>query len=771
MAAPIRIRIGASVDATAERAFDSIEKRSKKMGENVARNEQKAARQRLSEEEKLARAKEREAAKTARVQEREAQRAARAQAKEAANVTKTKEREAAKQTKAIERAAAQELKIEQRSNAQKMREEERLQRWRQNMRNRYWAQEVRKNQAQERMAARTREREIDRFATRTSHRATRFLTPNAPIGSMVARGVGGVVRGLGIDASVAGSVSRGVDLQKQAIALSNQSFMNGKSGPAGSRANPVELEEFARSQADQFKMDPAEVMASLQEFVGKTGDLATAKATLPGLLKISKATGSNPADVLESAGTTAAVVYKDLAGSLDEAGERAKFLFDVMNVGAGGGKLGTVEFKDLAAYGPKLAATAGQFGGDKANNLSEMFALAQMGLSGGAASAAQATTSVAAMVNTLKTPARRDQFESNKVKLEDEDGRFRAASEIIMDSIVAAGKDTAKFKTMWANVQGARSVEGLRQLYLEKGGGDAGLQAMKDRFREFGAGAAMSGGEIDESVRRSNQSSASKAQQFQNNLDRIVSTTADKLLPALEELSPAVLSFAEVLGKTATWAVENPKLAIAGAISLSIARAGIESALRAGIENTIKGAAGATGIGGMGGYSRGAGFGGGIGVAGNLAAGATIAAMGVTTLTVGMAYIDQLFNEAQENQKKALGADLGADSASREARALLASGDLQGAKKKVEEEIQQRREAMGRTRQVGSDTGGEQFMDSLVSALGLYDPKGRDEMLRQTLMQQADQQRRANELLSRINQTLEDTPPTPVPSPGGKATN
>ncbi len=71
------------------------------------------------------------------------------------------------------------------------------------------------------------------FARRTSHRATRFLMPEAPIGSMVMRGLGDVARGLGVDTSISSLIGRGVGIESAATNLSNRGHIAGTEGPNG----------------------------------------------------------------------------------------------------------------------------------------------------------------------------------------------------------------------------------------------------------------------------------------------------------------------------------------------------------------------------------------------------------------------------------------------------------------------------------------------------------------------------------------------------------
>lgn len=621
MPAPaIKIRIGAQVDqAQIDRSFATVEKRAGKTEQALQRSSRASARE----------------------QTRAAQQGARAQEVAQERVSRSGRKAAddwARSLRQIGRVAEQELN-----------------------------RQARAFQRAERRAG-------HEFANRTSHRATRFLTPNAPIGSMASRMGRDIARGVGVDFNFGNSLSRLKDLETNSVNLSNAGYLRGRAGPAGQRQDPRAIVQEAKRVGNVTGMDPGSAIAGLQAFVTKTGDLETGRAVLEDMARLAKATSSNLEDVVAAAGDVAGN-FGDVAGSAEEAQQRAQQIRDVMRVIAGGGKLGAVDMPALATQMAKLSSSATAFTGDKSANLASMNAVAQMARStGGAASPTQAATSVAAMVNTLRTPARMAKFKANGVNLEAGNGKFNDIKEIIVSSIKAAGTNTGKFKSMWANVQGARAVEGFRQEYLEAGGGDKGEAAVRALFAKYGSGAMITGEEESESLAKALDTTSSKAQIFQNRLDEIAEKVAGKLLPALETAGPSLLKFADVLGQASTWVIENPKAAIAGAITASIMRAGIESALRSGIDRLIVGPGG----------SRAAAAG---KVMGNIGAAGTIGALAVTTLTVGMMVIDSMLDKARERQRQRVHSDLEAANASASAVGKARAGDLPGAAKDLEQSI------------------------------------------------------------------------------------
>ena len=91
-----------------------------------------------------------------------------------------------------------------------------------------------------------------------------------------------------------------------------------------------------------------------------------------------------------------------------------------------------------------------------------------------------------------------------------------------------------------------------------------------------------------------------RAQAFQNQLDLIVASLAERVLPAMEELAPKALEVANALGKVVGWAAENPGHAIVAAIVGSIGKAAIGNMVGTALENALKTAGAAAGGKGLG---------------------------------------------------------------------------------------------------------------------------------------------------------------------------
>lgn len=560
----IKIRIGASADRSIDATFTTIEKRAQKARDTIAKmfgagGSGRGVQQIQTDAEKAFAGVEKASDKAAKAQVRAQERASKDIERQLQQQTRAAEREVQKQSRAHEREAA--------------------------------------NQA----------RTVDRFATRTSHRAVKFLFPN-PTGLIggAHRIAGDLMRGAGIDTSISGSVSRSVSLQKQAIQLSNQGFMPTEGGANAKRVGAGTLEAEARQIGASRAMDPNEVLAAMTKFVDLTGDLDGARQNMGQLADLAGASGTDLVAMADAAAQVQA--------QLKEAGLPADRLGAVMRVVAGQGKVGAIELKDFAKQISAIAAVAPRFAGSVDDNLTELTALAEISRrKGGSKSPAMAATSIGRFADIFKTPARVKALTAAGVTdLYDDhhhlkDSPFRLAKKIL----AATGGDELKIQKILGGVMPGRALSGLTATFNQAGGGKAGMAAVDELLGRFGKGSALSKEQVAQNNAERLKSDAAKAQQFQNELDKIVSVTARDLVPAMEALAPVALNAAQALGGLVKFAADNPVSAIVLAIAAAVARAGIESAFRAAIESALKRAAGTGGPGGGGG-----GGGGGLGIGG-----------------------------------------------------------------------------------------------------------------------------------------------------------
>lgn len=419
---------------------------------------------------------------------------------------------------------------------------------------------------------------------------------------------GSIARGAGVQTDLGSYVGSAVELETRAADLSNAAYDEKRD--KGKRIDPKSLVQMARGAGNDAAFDPSKVLEGLQSYVGKTGDLATGQAGLTDWSKLARATGTSLEDMVGAAGEASKALGEVGAGKeFETAEDKAKAITNALRLMAGQGKVGAVEMKDLAKYGGRLAAASQAFGGNSAQNLGDMGALAQLSVArGGASSAAEAATSVAGFANTLKTGARAKEFAGHGVKLESEKGGFRSVRDILKDSAAAAvdktptgGSSAMEFKKMFANVKGGQSADPAFQAYIKafraniditknKTKADiAGRAAVDELFDSFGK--AISPEEEAKSFNTSMKTSAAQVQLFNNKLSEIGGQIAEKVLPEMAKAGPTIIKVVEAFAKMISFAAENPGMAITAAITASIGKAAIGAAVSGAVSKLVEGAA------------------------------------------------------------------------------------------------------------------------------------------------------------------------------------
>lgn len=462
--------------------------------------------------------------------------------------------------------------------------------------------------------------------------------------SIASRGVGvaaDIARGAGVSFDISAGVKKRVDLEKSAIDLSNSAYQEKGEGISTQRADPRELMRNAQEIGQQLAIAPELAMAGLQKFTAVTGDLATARASLLDMARLSKATGSNLDHVVATAGEISKGMG-DAAKSEEEATNRAKQLYEIMKGVAGGGKLGSVEMSDTAKHGGRMAAAATQFSGGVGENVLKMAALLQEARGGGGAwNAATAAGAVSGLVSNFKTPARQKAFAAAGIQIFDKDKKIRDPFALLTEAIDKTAADPRKLQPLFANVVGARAMQNLANIYLDKTGGktDAasrkkGREAIQAEFERMTTKATMSENEVRDSLARAMDSTGSKVELFQQKLDRVVGDMADNVIPAMTKLSKPTLGAAEGLAKIATWAANNPLMAGVGVAGVSLAKAGVDAAAGKVADKVVSGVAGAGALGSA------------------LVATMVIASVGALT-------IDKVLKDQTDAQKKRLGEESG----------------------------------------------------------------------------------------------------------------
>lgn len=411
-------------------------------------------------------------------------------------------------------------------------------------------------------------------ATRVSERAVSRETAlrrrtMESYGKGVARGVGGAARfGLGAArmgaglAAVGGTFALGNAVaQRMDLDSSLRSVANAGFTPGGAKSRE-ELYADTKGRVDTIAArgsDPAEIAASMQAILAKTGNYDAASKGIEGVERLAVATGTNLEAMASTFGSAIESIMRASPGiSTDAAVEQAMGLARTF---AGHGKFGSVEVSDVASQGAKLIGSASRFSGDRASNIADMSTLVQQAIKGGSTSAEDAATAVKNLPNDLMKAQKRAGLKSSD--LYDKSGQFKRIEDILPAIFEKTkGKQTELFGE--GNIFGNQSMAAVLPLLEEwkrAGGGRAGAAAVKGVFSNFRS-QTMSEEEVGESYGFVNQGGD---RQFRSAMNDFNKELGDKLLPELTKLIPTIaLLTPEIVKLTSAaidagkWLAENP---------------------------------------------------------------------------------------------------------------------------------------------------------------------------------------------------------------------
>lgn len=336
----------------------------------------------------------------------------------------------------------------------------------------------------------------------------------------------------------------GTNVREEAIAqqISNAAYMPGASGPNGRRVTRGELLEQTRGVAIDTGTERGEVLAGLSGFVGKTGDLQLGRDILGDMAKLSRATGSNLEDMVNAAA--------DVANNLGDIPDKGQQVSAIMRQIAGQGKLGAVEIRDLATQMAKLASQASKFQGGAAANIPILGVLAQEAkLRGGATNAAQASTSVVRFVEELQKPQVLRHLTGAGINPYADLGgtTLKDPRQIIREMLSWSHGDLRKIARVMPSSVGMKPLEALASVYNEARGVDADkIAAVNDEFDRMLA-ARLTEQEVARAFAASMETTEAKTKRFNEQIGAAAEQVAGALLPALLSLTPALAQAANDL--------------------------------------------------------------------------------------------------------------------------------------------------------------------------------------------------------------------------------
>jgi chemotaxis protein histidine kinase CheA len=439
-----------------------------KVAERTKTQETRAAERSRQQE---LRQQERVAQQQERFRQREAQQQDRARQQEA----RAKERDATAWNRARQRAVEKAMATETRAAEKTAKEQARI---------------VARQQQQQQQAWHRYEQE--RLAVRKKYEAA--AAPEAQGGGgmstwEIAKGtmVGGLAaRGVMMAIDTVKSAARGVaDLQEAA----NRTSINARQAGQGFVSPEELISDVQKAALGSPGQKAADIMQALQSFVSLTGELKTGRESAGTFATVAAATGSNVGDVSQAA----ASIYNQFGLKTKEE------MQDVLASLTFQGKTGAFELRDAASQFQRLAAAGASFGLSGVKGVKTIGGLAQIARTG-TGSAEQTTTALENIFSNLI--AKSAILKQQGVRVYDKSGKTRDVTDVLLESIVKAGKNNFEKKgQILQQVFGDQGIRGVRPLLAKyqtefqgvknKGGTDAEAAAAGlKRLRE----------EIDKSV-------------------------------------------------------------------------------------------------------------------------------------------------------------------------------------------------------------------------------------------------------------------------------
>jgi hypothetical protein len=350
-----------------------------------------------------------------------------------------------------------------------------------------------------------------------------------------------LLQGVGVETSLAPHIANAAHQSALVRDVVNAGYIPGAAGSQGVLQDPEKVLAQVRATANATGQATNDVLGGLREFVALTGDLETGRKSLDGLAHLAKATGTHFNDMAKAAA--------DVSLQLGDVPDKAAQVEAVMRVVAGQGKVGAIEMKDFARYLVKIAAQAPKFEGTKADNIGDLALLAQAAkMRGGAASAAEAATAVQAFATDLanKTTikhwmnARNAQGQGLSPFTDAKRDTLRSPMELIGEALKWTHGDLGKMAELFPNQRGRKVLQAFGDVYKETSGTEEDKLRAVQEWAQGIRKATLDQAEIARAFGSAMDTTQSAVQVANNRLDEMASKLESAVLPALAGLAPAI---------------------------------------------------------------------------------------------------------------------------------------------------------------------------------------------------------------------------------------
>ena len=396
----------------------------------------------------------------------------------------------------------------------------------------------------------------------------------AGIGSLANIGAGLVATGGG--AMIGNAVISNLQLRRQAALLVNSSR---EMDTGNSTQSVTGLVSTAQGVAGKYGFGANEVMQSMANVSARGGGAPSLKAykeDLDDIAASAKAFGVT----MEDTGS----VYAAMMNAGVKPGKEARDLFTDL---IAQGKMGAIEMADLAGEAAKLSGKAGMTNISARDRVAQSVAFAQIAARA-QVSPEESRTALSDVIRDMYTGG--SKFESAGTKVFDQSGMVGNLADILPTIIDTANTKGYGGQKGLKSILGRGKFSGtstaiiteLNKLYMGAGGGEAGKKRVQKEIATF-SGAHLAGGERDKALAEVMGTDLEKTnvalEQFK--------TKIGELTPKIAELLPGMLNVTKAFANFAVWAGQNPwqgaGVVLSASIAKEVANAGLDAALKTGV--------------------------------------------------------------------------------------------------------------------------------------------------------------------------------------------
>ena len=422
--------------------------------------------------------------------------------------------------------------------------------------------------------------------------------------------LGGSLLSIGGGFAAANAIGVEKRLHGRAAALANQA--RGTEGGGGRSFADLKGQAMsvARTQGVKSGQGPEAVIDAMRQFQSISGRFDIAAKMAEYMTELSDATDAGLGDV----GRTAGQVFQSVMAQMPEGANKAQdamgATIKIMDAMAGQSKIGSIEMSDLAKEMGKLMSSTSSFKGDVSDLATQMGAIGQTAVAGGADKPAEAMTALMRFADDLtqRGSVAGGAYQKRGINVFNEEmiggkkvkGSLKGPKALIME-IMRATKGDISILPKLQGARGRKALSPFAKLYREgeKAKPGSGLQAIEAKFAEFEKVS------LSEGQRKAAASNTRKqaGRQFDIAMAKFNDAIGSQLLPVITRLVPrfvalipSITKAAEAFGRFVEWFSKNPLeglgALILGKVAADLAVAGIGEAIKAAILKLMGGGAG-----------------------------------------------------------------------------------------------------------------------------------------------------------------------------------